>query len=201
MTGIDGGVGGQLGKDIVEAGHKLGPRALGQVGSAYAHSEQGVAGEGHTLLGTIESDATGGMTWGVEHSQLVVAEGNRVAIAEQTTQRGLGEGIVDAKHIAGLPHQIGGQELIGSMYLGLQTKLGLKGVVAKEVIQVAVGTEHMDQLQVMVAQVGHNGLALFGITRAAVDDDGLQAAGTMENVGVLLQHIETESLEDDHKGR
>ena len=67
VAGKDGGLVGKLRQDVGEAVHQVFIAATLKVGAADAHSEQRVAGEGGMLLSTVEDDAAGRMTGGLQH--------------------------------------------------------------------------------------------------------------------------------------
>ena len=67
MTRKDDGISGQLRQDIGEAAHQLCIAAAVEVGAADAHTEEGVAGEGGVLFGTVEDDAAGGVAGRLQH--------------------------------------------------------------------------------------------------------------------------------------
>ena len=86
------------------------------------------------------------------------------------------------------------------MQLGLQLELAVKGVVAKAVVQMAVGAQQVYGVQLVVAQIVYDGLAFFGVESTAVNDNGLQRF-VADDVGVFLQHVAGKGLDVDHRGR
>ena len=84
MAGKDGGLVGKLRQDVGEAVHQVFIAAALKVGAADAHAEQGVAGEGRVLLGTVEDNAAGRVAGRLQHLQAVVAEADDLVGGEET---------------------------------------------------------------------------------------------------------------------
>lgn len=200
MAGIDDGFGWQFAGQAGEALLHVAPRTALKVGAAYAHTEQRVAREGYALLGTIERAAAGRVTRRVDDLQLVGAEADALAVGEEVAYGRCGVPVVHAEEVAGLLRQVAHEELVGLMHLGLQLELVIERVVAEAVVQMAVGAEHMAQLQPVVAQKLTDGRALAVVVGAAVYHHCL-ATVVVDNIAVLLQHVALESLDGHHRGR
>ena len=86
------------------------------------------------------------------------------------------------------------------MCLGFQTELTVDKSVAHTMVEVAVGTEQVEGVQTVVADILGDGDAFFLIHHAAVDDDSLVAL-IAHHITVLGEHITGETLDSDHIGR
>ena len=184
-----------MGGETVE---ELIPRAARQVGTPHAHAEQGVAREGYVLLCTIEGDAARGMSWGVEHTELMIAEGNRVLIIENGAYRSAGRHGADVEpHHAALCVYVLNPRRIGSVGLWFQAVGRIDETGTKHMIEMSVGAEVVYGLQLIVADVCLDGSKLAVVEGAAVDDDAI--AGLVAHyVAVLLNGIDGEGLDVEH---
>ena len=198
MAAVDDGVGRELGDNIVKAVHKVVVIAAVEVGAADAHLEKGVAGEGYMFFGTIEDDAAGGVAWGLEDTELVVAEADDLAGEEITAYSRELTLELDADDGLELARQVGDEEIVFFGNLYLQAVVVVDGVDAVVVVEVAVGGQQVDGLQAVVADIVEDGGALLFIIGAAVDDDaffGLVA----HHVGVFGEQVANEGLDVEHK--
>ena len=167
MAAVDDGVGRELGYDVVEAVHEVVVIAAIKVGAADAHLEKGVAGEGYMLFGTIEDDAAGRVAWGLEDTELVVAESDDLVgeeIAAYSRELALE---FDADDGLELSREVGDEEIVFSVYLYLQAVGVVDGVDAVVVVEVTVGGQQVDGLQAVVADIVEDGGALLFIIGAA----------------------------------
>ena len=198
MAAVDDGVGRELGDNIVKAVHEVVVIAAVEVGAADAHLEEGVAGEGHMLFGTVEDDAAGGVAWGLEDTELVVAEADDLAGEEITAYSRELTLELDADDGLELARQVGDEEIVLGGNLYLQAVVVVDGVDAVVVVEVTVGGQQVDGLQAVVADIVEDGGALLFIIGAAVDDDaffGLVA----HHVGVFGEQVANEGLDVEHK--
>ena len=198
MTAVDDGVGRELGDNIVKAVHEVVVIAAVEVGAADAHLEEGVAGEGHMLFGTVEDDAARGVAWGLEDTELVVAEADDLAGEEITAYSREHTLELDADDGLELARQVGDEEIVLGGNLYLQAVGVVDGVDAVVVVKVTVGGQQVDGLQAVVADIVEDGGALLFIIGAAVDDDaffGLVA----HHVGVFGKQVANEGLDVEHK--
>ena len=197
MAAVDDGVGRELGYDVVEAVHEVVVIAAIEVGAADAHLEKGVAGEGYMFFGTIEDDAAGRVAWGLEDTELVVAEADDLA-GEEKAANGRELALeFDADDGLELSREVGDEEIVFSVYLYLQAVGGVDGVDAVVVVEVTVCGQQVDGLQAFVADIVEDGGALLFIIGAAVDDDaffGLVA----HHVGVFGEQVANEGLDVEH---
>ena len=197
MAAVDDGVGRELGDNIVKAVHEVVVIAAIEVGTSDAHLEEGVAGEGHMLFGTVEDDAARGVAWGLEDTELVVAEADDLAGEEITAYSRELALEFDADDGLELSREVGDEEIVFSVYLYLQAVSVVDGVDAVVVVEVTVGGQQVDGLQAVGADIVEDGGALLFIIGAAVDDDaffGLVA----HHVGVFGEQVANEGLDVEH---
>ena len=137
------------------------------------------------------------MARGVEDLQAVGAELDDVIDSQITAHRGHVEGDADTQDVGGLLLHLLHEERVVGMGLGLQAEGAVDVAVAHAVVEMAVGAEQALGGEVVVADVADDGLALFGIEGAAVDDDALLRV-VAGDVAVLGEHIAVESLDVEH---
>ena len=193
----DDGIGGQFRQYVGETAHQVCIAATFKVGAADAHAEQGVAGEGGVLLGTVEDDAAGRMAGGFQHLQAVVAEADDFAGAEEAAYRGIlatERGSDDALEVVG---DVGNDEVVFLSGFHPQTVRAVDGVDAEVMVPVAVGGEEMDGLQSETVDITGDGASLVVVIGATVDDDTFEGV-VAHYVGVLLKEVEGESLDGEH---
>ena len=198
VTAIDGGIVGQLGNDGAKTVEQSLPRATLKIGAPYAHAEECVAGEYDLFLLTIEAYAAGGVSGGVEHLQLMSAESNDITLCQKTADGRSGMIVRQAEEVGSLLCQVLGQKLVVGMQFGLQAEGIVDGVVAKAVIQMAVGAEQVDRLQPFLVHIPDDGLTLCIVVGTTVNDDALTAV-IAHHVGIFLQHVTAKSLDLQHK--
>ncbi len=198
MAAVDDGVGRELGDNIVKAVHEVVVIAAVEVGAADAHLEEGVAGEGHMLFGTVEDDAARGVAWGLEDTELVVAEADDLAGEEITAYSRELALELDADDGLELARQVGDEEIVFFGNLYFQAVVVVDGVDAVVVVEVTVGGQQVDGLQAVVADIVEDGGALLFIIGAAVDNDALLGL-VAHHVGVFGKQVANEGLDVEHK--
>ena len=198
MAAVDDGVGRELGDNIVKAVHEVVVITAVEVGTSDAHLEEGVAGEGHMLFGTVEDDAAGGVAWGFEDTELVVAEADDLA-GEEIAAYGRELTLeLDADDGLELARQVGDEEIVFFGNLYFQAVVVVDGVDAVVVVEVTVGGQQVDGLQAVVADIVEDGGALLFIIGAAVDNDALLGL-VAHHVGVFGKQVANEGLDVEHK--
>lgn len=197
MAGKDGGLVGKLRQDVGEAVHQVFIAAALKVGAADAHAEQGVAGEGRVLLGTVEDNAAGRVAGRLQHLQAVVAKADDLVGGEETTYGRIfpAEGSADdALEVTG---NIGDDELVFLGCLHLQTVGLVDGVDTKVMVPMAVCGQEATGFQTLAADIVGDGLTFVVIIGTAVDDDTVECLVTYY-VGVLLKQVEWECFDGQH---
>ena len=86
------------------------------------------------------------------------------------------------------------------MCLRFQTELTVDESVAHTMVEVAVGTEQVEGVQAIVADIQGDGSAFFLIHHAAVDDDSLMAL-VAHHIAVLGEYVKGKTLNGNHIGR
>ena len=171
-----------------------------EVGSSDAHAEEGVATECDALFFAIISDTTWGVTRGMEDAQGMAAEGDGVIVGEVSAYGRHLHRQGDTEDVGRLLLHGFHQELVAGMGLGFQTELTVDKSVAHTMVEVAVGTEQVDRVQAVVADILGDGGAFFLVHHTTVDDDSLVAL-VAHHIAVLGEHITGETLDGDHIGR
>ena len=193
----DGGVG-QL-ADMAQAldNHEHGTTI--KVGSADGIVEQGVTRKCHTFFFAIEEHSAARMAWGFDDLELMVSERNDFVARYIMLYGGHVVLKLQTEHGGCLLGQTAHQALVADMHLRLQSESLVDGVVAKMMVEMAVGSQQVLGHQLVVANILNDGLPLFGIIRAAIYDDTL-ARLIVDNITVLLQHVADKSLDINHSG-
>ena len=200
VTGIDFRVGGQDCKDLSERMDNLLVGAAIEIGSSDTHAEEGVATESDAFFFAVIGDTARGVTRGVENAQGMAAEGDGVFVGKVSAYGRHLHRQGDTEDIGGLLLHGFHQELVADMRLGFQTELTVDKSVAHTMVEVAVGTEQVDGVQTVVADILGDGDAFFLIHHAAVDDDSLVTL-VAHHIAVLGEHITGETLDGNHIGR
>ena len=89
MPRIDDSLGRQGCHNMLKAVHHLVPATFSKVRTPYTHAKQRITGEYDMLLFTIEEAGAMRMSWRQENLQRMGAEGNGIALLEQTGYRRL----------------------------------------------------------------------------------------------------------------
>jgi len=192
---IDNGFRRQLRYDRGKAFEQLLPGTAGEVGTPYTHTEECVARKGYMLFFAIKNDAAWGMARGVEHLQLMIAKGNDVTVAQDGAYRSAGKVCSNAEaHHAALLVEVFYHRLVGGVGLGLQRKGREDEGGTKHMVEMAVGAEVVNGLQMVVADIGLDSLLLGIVKGTAVYDDALVGL-VAHHVAILLKRIHLESLD------
>jgi hypothetical protein len=102
-----------------------------------------------------------------------------------------------ACHIVELTRKIGDEPLVIGCYLWFQSPCIIDGVDTEVMVEMAMGTQKVYGLEVVVVDVFYKCIALGIVVGAAVDDDALEAI-IAHYISVLLKEIETEGLDVKH---
>ena len=86
------------------------------------------------------------------------------------------------------------QLLIALCHFRLQSELLVDGIVAEIVVEMTMGNEEMNRLQIVLSDILGNRLAFFWIEGAAIYDDALEGV-IADHVAVFLQHVDLESFD------
>jgi hypothetical protein len=185
VTRKDTGLSRQLTGNTLEALLHISPGTFGEIGTTDAHTEEGVASEGHILFFAIEKAGAVTVARGAEHVQRVGAERDGIAIAKQTANLWALLRYVHAKEVAGLLVNMFNHILVFSTNLHLQAISMEQADNAEIMVKMAVGGQEVDGFQLMVGQIALNGLVLLFVVGTAVNNDTL--AGLIAHyVAVLL---------------
>ena len=197
MSAIDSSVVGQRRNYMAQTGQQLLPRAPLKIGAPHAHAKQRVAREQHFLGFAIEGNATWGVSRCVEHTQLMTAERDAVAIGKETPDGRCGTVVGHAEHVGCLLGQIGCKKLVFGMQLGLETESIIDRIIAEAVVQMAVSAEQTYWLQVLIVQISHDGLA-FAIEKGTTVNNNALPGLIADYISILLKQIELKSLDVQH---
>ena len=165
-----------------------------EIGSADRVVEEGVAGEGYVLCLAIEGDGAAAVARGGDDLELVVAELDDLFIFEESANRR--KLVIELHLIEGFCllgeslHQV----FISCRYFRFQSELLVDGIVAEIMVEMTMGNEEMNRLQIVLSDILGNRLALFWIEGAAIYDDALEGV-IADHVAVFLQHVDLESFD------
>lgn len=199
MAGEDGcllGQGEELAADAVQLSLEV---AAGQVGAPYAALEERVAAEKEPGAGDVERGRAGGVAGGVDEADGCLPQAKFVAVAEETLygRHPASDGQAElCGHVGHLPVGLGlvgvedGPQPVGAMDEGK----------AQGVVEVGVGLEGILELQAEGCDAALQQLFLLPVPHAGVHDGSLKCLFVPEQIGVLLNRIEGESLVF-HRGR
>ena len=160
-------------------------------------AKKAISAENQLLSLAIKADAARRMPGRFDDAQLVVAEGDEVAVLKRVSDAWQGEQKVAMKEHAHLfcGLQIG-RHLVGA-HLGLKMIGVANKLCAEDMVEMAVGAKQMAQHEFVFGQIGRNGRFLFGEESAAVDDDGL-AGLVAHDIAILLNEVDFEMLYVQH---
>ena len=201
MSAINGRVGRELGNDSGEALHQLLPAATIEVGAPYALMEKCVASKDNLLFLAIVADTARRVAWGGKNGELVGAKRNPRTVGLWSREKRVGRNlarIVNTHHVVHLMADVH-EPLVGGSYLRLQAEFAPDGVVAKAMVEVAVGAEQMTGCEVVSTDIADYGFTFILEISAAVNDDGF-AGLVAHNEAVLLQHVADKGLDGKHGG-
>jgi len=160
-------------------------------------AKKAISAENQLLSLAIKADAARRMPRRFDNAQLMVAEGDEVAVLKRVSDAWQGERKVAMKEHAHLLRclQIG-RHLVGA-HLWIEMISVGDELCAEDMVEMAVGAEQMAQHEFVFGQIGRNGRFLFGEESAAVDDDGL-AGLVAHDIAILLNEVDFEMLYVQH---
>ena len=168
--------------------------ATREIGTADRTLEEGIAGKRNMLSLAIESDGTVAMTRSLNNLELMAAElDDSIFLEEMTDRRELRIQLhlIEGLSLMGQPlHQL----LIALCHFRLQSELLVDGIVAEIMVEMTMGNEEMNRLQIVLSDILGDRLALFWIEGAAIYDDALEGV-IADHVAVFLQHVDLESFD------
>ena len=197
MTAIDDGVGWKFGNDVMETVHDILITATIEISTSNAHTEEGIACKGNALFFIIKGDTTWRMTWGLQDLKDVISETDLLVVAEKMTHLRIMTMQGDANHRLELFRQIVDEKGIVGRDLHHQSVDLEKEIIAEVMVEVPMGSQQVDRLELLGVDILADGLTLFVVIGAAVDDHTL-AGLIAHHVGVLLQLVAFERLNGNH---
>jgi len=198
VTGIDGGLCREMGNDGGKTVDELLPRAAWKVGTAYTHAEKCVTRKGNVFCFTIEDDAAGRMTGGVEHPQLMTTKRDDIIMGENGANRDIVKGGAKVEpHHAALLVKVLYHRLIIGMSLRLQSEDIVYEGSSKHMVKMPVRTEMMHGDQLLLLDIVPDS-QLFGVIKGTAIDDDTLGSLVAHHVAVLLQGIHLENLDRKH---
>ena len=137
------------------------------------------------------------MAWGVQHLQRVGAEGDEVAVVQQSAHLWALLGEFHAEEALGLLGQVNEQVFVLRTDFRRQTVLLEDACIAEIMVQVAVGGQQVDGRQLLLGDIALEGAELLLIIASAVDDNTL-AGFVAHHVAVFLQGVAHQALDIQH---
>ena len=133
----------------------------------------------------------------LNHLQLMMAKTDDVILLQERSYRWLVVANLQTKESGSLLGQMLYQLLVVSADFYLQTILLKEVGIAKVMIQVAVGSQQVNRLQLLFTEILVDSLTLLWIKGTTVDDDTLLTVVT-HHIAVLLQRIHFKTLYANH---
>ena len=168
--------------------------AAREIGSADGALEEGVAREEYVLCLAIEAYRAVAVARSLDDGEFVVAELDYlIFLKEMTDRREVGVELHLVECLC-LMSQTLHQLLIALCHFRLQSELLVDGIVAEIMVEMTMGNEEMNRLQIVLSDILGNRLALFWIEGTAIYDDALEGV-IADHVAVFLQHVDLESFD------
>lgn len=197
MAGVYFCISRELGGEHVERDDHVGIAATFEIGTADAHTEQGVAAESDMFGRIIKDNAARGMARGMEDLPGVRTEGDGVAVGEIMVDRRHIQMDGDAQDLASLLFHILHQETVVLMGLGLQSEGPEDKAVAHAMVEMTVGAEQMTGSEAFLFDIVDDGLTFFGIVSSTIDDDTLTSL-VADHITVFSEHVNGETFDGKH---
>ena len=193
MARVNDSVIGEQLQDIVDGIHQLVIVAARQVRAADVVIIYGIARESYLSFLAVKEDRAWRMPRCVDHLELVVAEGNLLAVSEVM----LGHGNLIRVFLVDLgdadEQVILHDPLVILMNLGQEAITVANQIVAIQVIVMGMGEQQTHRSQALSLDETDKALAFTMLVYAAVDDDGF-ARLVPNDVGTLLKSVDHEFL-------
>ena len=168
--------------------------AAREIGSADGALEEGIAREEYVLCLAIEAYGAVAVARSLDDGEFVIAELDYlIFLKEMTDRREVGVELHLVECLC-LMSQTLHQLLIALCHFRLQSELLVDGVVAEIMVEMTMGNEEMNRLQIVLSDILGDCLALFWIEGTAIYDDALEGV-IADHVAVFLQHVDLESFD------
>ena len=172
MAGVDNGLTGQGEQFFAYRVYQCAVVAVGEVGAAYAATEQCITAEEHILLWQVVGQAAGGVTGNGYGHNAAVAEGDFIAIVEDAPEW---------RYIFVIPHSkacytlldILGPRPVGIVGAGLYSKCLLNECIAEYVVEMQMGVEVMLECETVALNELFDLFSLLREPRTAVNEHSL----------------------------
>lgn len=133
----------------------------------------------------------------LNHLQLMMAKTDDVILLQERSYRWLVVANLQTKESGSLLGQMLYQLLVVSADFYLQTILLKEVCIAKVMIQMTMGSQQANRLQLLLTEILVDSLTLLWIKGTTVDDDTLLTVVT-HHIAVLLQRIHFKTLYVNH---
>ena len=172
----------------------------GKVGATHATTEKRIAREDPSFDGGIEADTPFGVTRGANHLQDAIAHFDFLVIFQSHIRK------VDvADRLHSKPYRLAlGLDNIG-MRVGMcrnsNTTATFHGIVAHHMIDVAMGINNHQRLQLMAVKETIQTVFLLLRNTSGVDDDTFPSLFVINDKSVFIEGIENKRIQFEHDNR
>lgn len=197
MTGVDGGVVGQVEQTFLDALDEGRITASGEVGATYAAAEECVAGEDPAFDLGIKADAAFSVAWGTDDLQGALPYFDDFSVLQVVVGQFALTIEMHSEHHGMMART---NEIVFHIRMRRHrdTITPLDGRIADDMVDVAVGTDDHQRLQPMAVDKAEELVFFSNIGTASIYDDAFLGVVIIDDVGIFRKGIEDKRIEFEH---